>query len=49
MKTLEYLKDMARKHIKKEINIDEGQKLIKSYDQSKTARTLENDLFANYS
>lgn len=49
LKPSEYLKDTARKHIEGEIDIDEAQKLIKSYYQSKTARTLENDLFANHS
>ena len=35
----DYLKDTARKHIEGEIDIDEAQKLIKSYYQSRTART----------
>lgn len=39
----EYLKDTARKHIEGEIDIDEAQKLIKSYYQSKTARTSVDD------
>ena len=39
----EYLKETARKHIEGEINIDEAQKLIKSYYQSKTSRTAVDD------
>ena len=38
LKPSEYLKDTARKHIEGEIDIDEAQKLIKSYYQSKTAQ-----------
>lgn len=43
LKPSEYLKDTARKHIEGEIDIDEAQKLIKSYYQSKTARTAVDD------
>ena len=43
LKPSEYLKDTARKHIEGEIDIDEAQKLIKSYYQSKTARTSVDD------
>lgn len=43
MKPSEYLKDTARKHIEGEIDIDEAQKLIKSYYQSKTTRTSIDD------
>lgn len=39
----EYLKETARKHIEGEIDIDEAQKLIKSYYQSKTSRTAVDD------
>lgn len=39
----EYLKETARKHIESEIDIDEAQKLIKSYYQSKTSRTAVDD------
>lgn len=39
----EYLKDTARKHIEGEIDIDEAQKLIKSYYQSKSVRTSVDD------
>ena len=42
-KHIEGLKDTARKHIEGEIDIDEAQKLIKSYYQSKTARTSVDD------
>ncbi len=45
LKPSEYLKDTARKHIEGEIDIDEAQKLIKSYYQSKSVRTsVDNDL-----
>ncbi len=40
LKPSEYLKDTARKHIEGEIDIDEAEKLIKSYYQSKTSRTV---------
>lgn len=43
MKPSEYLKDTARKHIEGEIDIDEAQKLIKSYYQAKTTRTSIDD------
>lgn len=43
LKPSEYLKDTARKHIEGEIDIDEAQKLIKSYYQSKTTRTSVDD------
>ena len=43
LKPSEYLKDTARKHIEGEIDIDEAQKLIKSYYQSKSARTSVDD------
>ena len=43
LKPSEYLIDTARKHIEGEIDIDEAQKLIKSYYQSKTARTSVDD------
>ncbi len=39
----EYLRDTARKHIEGDIDIDEAQKLIKSYYQSKTSRTAVDD------
>ena len=43
LKPSEYLIDTARKHIEGEIDIDEAQKLIKSYYQSKTTRTSVDD------
>ena len=43
LKPSEYLKDTARKHIEGEIDIDEAQKLIKSYYQSKSVRTSVDD------
>ncbi|MDR0938240.1 MAG: Fic family protein [Mediterranea sp.] len=43
LKTSDYLKETARKHIEGEIDIDEAQQLIKSYYQSKTARLPEDD------
>ena len=43
LKPAEQLKDTARKHIEGEIDIDEAQKLIKSYYHSKTARTAVDD------
>lgn len=39
----DYLKDTARKHIEGDINIDEAQQLIKSYYQSKTVRTPDDE------
>ena len=41
----EYLKDTARKHIDGDIDIDEAQRLIKSYYQLKSAGTPEEDDF----
>ncbi len=38
LKTSDYLKETARKHIEGEINIDEARDLIKTYYQSKTQR-----------
>ena len=35
LKTSEYLKETARKHIEGEIDIDQARELIKSYYQSK--------------
>lgn len=43
LKPSEYLKDTARKHIEGEIDIDEAQRLIKSYYQSKIARTPDEE------
>jgi len=43
LNTSDYLKDTARKHIEGEIGIDEAQNLIKTYYQSKTARTPDDD------
>ncbi len=39
----EYLKDTARKHIEGEIDIDEAQRLIKSYYESKSVRASVDD------
>ncbi|MDR0995151.1 MAG: Fic family protein [Tannerella sp.] len=39
LKTSDYLKETARKHIEGEIDIDEAQQLIKSYYQLKSVRT----------
>lgn len=39
----EYLKDTARKHIEGDIDIDEAQRLIKSYYQSKSIRTPDDE------
>lgn len=45
LKPSDYLKATARKHIEGDINIDEAQKLIKTYYQSKTIRTpSDNDV-----
>lgn len=41
--TSDYLQDTARKHIEGEIDINEAQQLIKSYYQSKTVRTADDD------
>ena len=38
LKTSDYLKDTARKHIEGQIDIDEARELIKTYYQSKTKR-----------
>ena len=43
LKPSDYLKDTARKHIEGDIDIDEAQRLIKSYYQSKTIRTPDDD------
>lgn len=43
LKPSEYLKETARKHIEGDIGIDEAQRLIKSYYQSKTFRTPDDD------
>ena len=43
MKPSEFLRDTARKHIEGEIDIDEAQQLIKSYYQSKTIRTPDEE------
>ena len=39
LKTSEYLRATARKHIEGDIDIDQARELIKSYYQSKTVRT----------
>ena len=43
LKTSDYLKDTARKHIEGEIDIDEARELIKTYYQSKTQREPDDD------
>lgn len=43
LKTSDYLKDTARKHIEGEIDIDEARELIKTYYQSKTTREPDDD------
>lgn len=43
LKTSEYLKETARKHIEGEINIDQARELIKSYYQSKQSREPDDD------
>ncbi len=43
LKPSEFLRDTARKHIEGEIDIDEAQQLIKSYYQSKTIRTPDEE------
>lgn len=43
LKTSEYLKETARKHIEGEIDIDEARELIKSYYQSKQSREPDDD------
>lgn len=41
LKTSDYLKQTARKHIEGEIDIDQARELIKTYYQSKTVRELD--------
>ena len=43
LKTSEYLKETARKHIEGDIDIDEARELIKSYYQSKQSREPDDD------
>lgn len=43
LKTSEYLKETARKHIEGEIDIDQARELIKSYYQSKQSRESDDD------
>lgn len=43
LKTSDYLKETARKHIEGEIDIDEARELIKTYYQSKTKREPDDD------
>ena len=43
LKTSEYLKETARKHIEGEIDIDQARELIKSYYQSKQSREPDDD------
>lgn len=43
LKTSEYLKETARKHIEGEIDIDEARKLINSYYHSKQSRDPDDD------
>ena len=43
LKTSDYLKDTARKHIEGEIDIDEARELIKTYYRSKTQRKPDDD------
>lgn len=43
LKTSEYLKETARKHIEGEIDIDQARELIKSYYQSKQLREPDDD------
>ena len=43
LKTSEYLKETARKHIEGDINIDEARELIKSYYLSKTIHEPDDD------
>ena len=43
LKTSEYLKETARKHIEGEIDIDQARELIKSYYQSKQSRKPDDD------
>ena len=43
LKTSDYLKETARKHIEGDIDIDEARELIKTYYQSKTVREPDDD------
>ena len=43
LKTSDYLKDTARKHIEGDIDIDQARELIKSYYQSKSIREPDDD------
>ena len=43
LKTSDYLKETARKHIEGDIDIDEARELIKTYYQSKTKREPDDD------
>ena len=43
LRTSDYLKDTAIKHIEGDISIDEVKKLINGYYQSKTVRTLKDE------
>lgn len=43
LKTSDYLKETARKHIEGEIDIDEARELLKTYYQSKTKREPDDD------
>ena len=43
LKTSDYLKEAARKHIEGEIDIDEVRQLVKTYYQSKTQREPDDD------
>ena len=43
LKTSDYLKETARKHIEGEIDIDQARELIKSYYQSKQSREPDDD------
>ena len=43
LKTSDYLKETARKHIEGKIDIDEARELIKTYYQSKTKREPDDD------
>lgn len=44
LKTSEYLKETARRHIEGDIDIDEARELIKSYYQSKQSREPDDEL-----
>ena len=44
LKTSEYLKETARKHIEGEIDIDQARELIKTYYQSKQSREPDDEL-----